>query len=115
MTFGDFSDAIMVGILNDEERSSGDQSDLMQVCRREGIPAREDWIVRFINESRALGSGLAVGEHYSASLNANGRSYAGQLRLARQPKSIGQRLRDVPRSDWIALGALIVSLVALFR
>ena len=33
---------------------------------------------------------------------------------ARQPLSMEERLRQMSRSDWIALGALITSIVALF-
>jgi hypothetical protein len=33
----------------------------------------------------------------------------------RTPKSFARKLADIPRSDWIALGALLISLFALFR
>jgi hypothetical protein len=44
-----------------------------------------------------------------------GLEQAERIRESRRPKSLLERIRSVPRSDWIALGALLVSLIALFR
>ena len=48
-------------------------------------------------------------------IDGPGLARAEALREQRRPKSVLERLGKVPRSDWIALGAFIVSLVALFK
>ena len=44
-----------------------------------------------------------------------GKLSAIQILERREPKSFFERLQIVPRSDWIALAALLISLAALFR
>lgn len=45
----------------------------------------------------------------------DGMAYADLLIAARRKKTVGERIKEVPRSDWMAFLALIVSIVALFR
>lgn len=48
-------------------------------------------------------------------INGSGLARAAEIRRARKPVSIVSRVKAVPRSDWIAFLALIVSSIALFK
>jgi len=73
-------------------------------------------------ESRGWGSSYVTwGEHFFK-INGAGLARAQQVREERRKKSFAERMRQIPRSDWIAifsalvsLGALSVSIVALWR
>jgi len=45
----------------------------------------------------------------------SGMAYADWLIADRRKKTVGERIKDVPRSDWMAFVALLVSIVALFK
>ena len=48
-------------------------------------------------------------------IDYRGVQFARQIQERRRPKSLIERARLVPRSDWIALGALVISVIALFK
>ena len=48
-------------------------------------------------------------------IDYRGVQLARQIQERRRPKSLIERARLVPRSDWIALGALVISVIALFK
>jgi hypothetical protein len=48
-------------------------------------------------------------------LTAAGKAEASRLNKSRQPLSLMQRVKAFSRSDWIALGAFVVSVIALFK
>jgi hypothetical protein len=48
-------------------------------------------------------------------LTAAGKAAASRLHEAQQPLTISQKFLAVPRSDWIAITAILISLVALFK
>ncbi|MDQ2878469.1 MAG: hypothetical protein M3R41_05280 [Pseudomonadota bacterium] len=52
---------------------------------------------------------------FSARLTELGKRAAIDALDRRAPKSIDERLRRVSRSDWIAIAAFVVSLIALFK
>ena len=71
---------------------------------------------------RLFANGLAVFVHDSDVPNRNlmritdnGIAYADNLIEVQRPKSLKERILSIPRSDWIAFGALLLSLVALTR
>jgi len=45
----------------------------------------------------------------------SGMAYADLLIAERRKKTFGERVKDIPRSDWMAFVALLVSIVALFK
>ncbi|MGC5276212.1 hypothetical protein ACPXAM_24040, partial [Escherichia coli] len=47
-------------------------------------------------------------------LTAAGKSAASKIYIQQQPPTFRQKLQAVPRSDWIALAAFVVSVIALF-
>ena len=115
-SFNSWKRDLLVSIYQIEERDGVGAVDLNAACENAGIDPDENRIGAFINEERGvLGEGAGVLDIYSFELNSTGREKAEQIAASRKPKSFGQRLKSVPRSDWIALGAFFVSLVALFK
>jgi len=81
-----------------------DQPDAHSSGRR----LQADGYVKFVQDANAPGRRLLR-------LTDSGIGLADNLIEENRERTWRERLSDVPRSDWIALGALIVSLVALFR
>ena len=116
MNFLEFQERLLIGLLEDEEKRGEHGSDMLQVCVDNNLPLNEDWLVRFINENRIRGSGTVIEDYYGFSLNVNGLSAAQKYRTDRAPKTLWQKIKSIPRSDWIATGALLISLItAIFK
>jgi hypothetical protein len=59
--------------------------------------------------------GLRLQESYPAQVTDFGKLTAIKILAEREPKSLMERLQNIPRSDWIALAALLVSIIALVK
>jgi hypothetical protein len=109
---------MLVALAEREQRTGEQHADLEEVCRDSGLPANEDWLVRFINENTLWGAGSVIGNHYTYSLNTNGLHYGLELIEKSKPKSWFQRAKEVG-PEWyavaISLLSLLISVVALFR
>jgi hypothetical protein len=48
-------------------------------------------------------------------INSDGLIRAKEIEKSKAPKSFFDKVRDIPRSDWISIGAFLVSIIALFN
>jgi len=114
MTFDEWSDTLLVRVLESEEATGNPEVDLKSLCLKFELLADDKWLSRFLKEQATFGQGATSGG-YSFALDLNGRYLANNIREKRASKTLLGRLKSVSRSDWIALGAFIISLIALFK
>jgi len=114
VNFDSWSEELFVGIFELEEATGSTGSDLEKDCAAKGISANEDWLIRFINENKEFGSGTAIAGYFF-DLNRAGRDHVTEIKQRRASRTFRGRLKSIQRSDWIAFGALIVSIFALFK
>lgn len=116
LIYQQFADKLLLGILRNEDNGIRNGSDLELVCKANNLPFDDSWLTKFINESNNhLGSGAGWDRTYSFELNAQGRARAELIRQDIESRTLRGRFKSISRSDWIALGAFVVSLFALFK
>ena len=102
---------------NHFKANPGDVTELLQksfgdVGPSEGMSSARrlhaEGLALFVQDSDAPGRSLLR-------ITATGIAFADNLLEEVRPRSWKERLSAVPRSDWIALGALAISLIALFK
>ena len=104
-------------------KQSGTDVTPIRLCaeiRREQPAWPDVFVDQTINDldSRALGQIRAPQDDPGEReffIDYRGIQFARQIQERRRPKSFIERARLVPRSDWIALGALVISVVALIK
>jgi hypothetical protein len=97
-------------------RSLGILSDHEVVNSTRELMLNRGWLVQNGSPHPKMlegGERFSIAHETSVTLTPEGKLEAIRILKALEPKSISERLSSVPRSDWIALGALIISVVAL--
>jgi hypothetical protein len=107
MTFDEWSDTLLIKALEREEATG-------KRCLEFELLANENWLSRFLKEQAKFGQGSTAGG-YSFSLDSNVLYLANSIREKRMSKTFLGRIRLIIRSDWLAPGAFIISLAALFK
>jgi hypothetical protein len=115
--YRDFREEVLIAIADEQEPPGLGEVDLFDLCRRRQIPFQETWVHLLPRDLEDLGYGS---DHSTMSarrflINGAGLAAAAEAREVRRPKSAWDKVRSVPRSDWIALGAFIVSVIALLK
>lgn len=113
MTYLDFEKRLFVALLKLQEEGETESVDLQNVCSQNGLPKNENWLVKFLNENNKFGSGNGFTDIVYFSLNREGRIHAEAIRAEVQSKTMKGRLASITRSDWIAFGALVVSVLGV--
>jgi hypothetical protein len=109
-------DEIFLAMLRLSRSGAGPQFDLITLCRELQISATPQQLLAFTSDNdgwRGLKDNTLNSIRFT--MSAEGRRHALQLEEARRPRTFEDRLKAVTRSDWIALGAFIVSIIALFK
>jgi hypothetical protein len=116
MSYGDFENRLFIGLYHDEQNGANLGSKLADVCKTEGLPIEEHYQQRFVDQNQEFGdsSGFSGG-HLCFALNDLGRNRAKQLISQNESRTLKGRIKSVNRSDWIAVGAFIVSIIGLFN
>jgi hypothetical protein len=112
-----FRDSVIVALADDQEPPGLGYLDIEDLCKRHGIFAHETWISTVGHDMQSLGWGKADSdlEEHRFLINGGGLARAAEVRQTRKPVSFFDRVRSVPRSDWIAILAFVVSVIALFK
>ncbi len=112
-----FRDAVIVALADDQEPPGLGEMDLFDLCARHQIGFHDTWVMTVGEDMERLGWGKDTStlQHKRFLINGGGLARAAEIRSARRPKPLLAKVRDVPRSDWIAFMALIVSAIALFK
>ena len=112
-----FRENLLVAMADEQEPPSWGELDLFELCERKRIRAQETWLHLVGRDLEELGYGRdrSTMKNRRFLINGAGIAAATEIRRARRPKSIRERVAEFTRSDWIALGAFVVSLVALFK
>lgn len=112
----DLEDKLFLAMLEQARRGAGSEFDLVALCASLGIHAEPSELIAFTSDNDGLrGSRSLTTKSIRFTMNAEGRRHARALEDSLRPKTLRDRLRAIPRSDWIALGALGISLIALFK
>jgi hypothetical protein len=112
----DLEDQLFLAMLEMSRAGAGREFDLSAVCRDLGIEAEPTELIAFTSDNEALrGSRNLTMASIRFTLNAEGRRHALALEQRFRPKTLKDRVIAIPRSDWIALGALTISLIALLK
>jgi hypothetical protein len=114
MTFDEWSDTLLIKALEREEATGKPEVDPKGRCLEFELLANENWLSRFLKEQAKFGQGSTAGV-YSFSLDSNVLYLANSIREKRMSKTFLGRIRLIIRSDWLAPGAFIISLAALFK
>jgi hypothetical protein len=113
----DFRDAVLVHLVNDIEPPGIPRVQLSQIATEHGLAFPPSWILALARDYEQSGWGtvhlLNQVEYFE--INGAGIARATELRRAQRRKGPLEYIRSVPRSDWIAAGAFIVSIFALFK
>ena len=109
-------DEIFLAMLRLSRSGAGPQFDLMTLCRDLNIPAEPQQLLAFTSDNDGW-RGLKDNTHSSIrfTMSSEGRRHALQLEESRRARTVRDRIRSINRSDWIALGAFVVSVIALFK
>ena len=93
----EFEDALFLALLNLDTADAGPEFDLVEVCRSQGIRANAPDITRFAMDNNGIrGRHDVTNTSASFALNAEGRRHALQLEKSRKPKTVRERIADVP-------------------
>ena len=123
LSFSAYTRELMVAILDAEERTGSAQIDLVPACEAAGLEWSNELLIRFLNEQNDVtGSGTGLFEMYSFALNSAGRERAEQIRRARLPKTLIERLTGETSQKLVnvlnfavATLALIVATIAVLK
>jgi hypothetical protein len=112
----ELEDGLFLAMLDLSRRGAGPEFDLVTINSERGFGASVEQLVSFTSDNDGL-RGTRTTTHSSVrfTLNAEGKRHALQLEESRRPRTFKDRLLSFTRSDWIALGAFIVSVFALFK
>ena len=112
-----FRDSVIVALADDQEPPGLGDLDLKDLCARHQIGFHDTWLMTVGADMEQLGWGTDTStlKQRRFLINGAGLARATEVRRARKPVRLRDRIRNVPRSDWIALSALIVSAIALFK
>lgn len=112
----ELEDRLFLAMIEMSRGGAGPEFDLVAVCRDRGIEAGPQELLAFTSDNDVLrGSRSNTMSSIRFTMNAEGRRHALDLEQRFRPKTLKDRIGSVPRSDWIAIGALAISLIALFR
>ncbi len=98
----------------------GDQTvplDIEALCQTQFPTAPPTWVENITKTlvGQGFGDDWSTMDGHRFLITGAGLLEADAIRKMRNPKSFVERIRDVPRSDWISLTAVVVSLIALFK
>jgi hypothetical protein len=111
-----FRDALLIAIADEQEPPGLGAVILQDVVNRNDVAHQPTWLQTVGADYERLGYGKIIFDgHDRFLINGAGLEAATLVRRQLAPKSLGKRISEVPRSDWIAIGAFIVSLVALLK
>jgi hypothetical protein len=115
--FNDFIEDLIVEIATVQAGDEIEGFDITDSATAKKFDAPPTWLHTVAGEmqNRGWGRDLGAFDGPSFMIDGGGIIAASLIRANRQPKTLRQRFSEVLRSDWIALGALVVSLIALFK
>ena len=109
-------DCLFIAMLDLSRKGAGPEFDLVAICEDLGIEATSRQLLAFTSDNDGWrGQRNNTLQSIRFTLSAEGRRHALALEEKRRPRSIKDRITSVTRSDWIALGALVVSAIALLK
>ncbi len=112
----DIEDKLFLAMLELSREGEGAEFDLHAICRDLEISAGDDELMAFVSDNDGLrGKSGSTLSSLRFTLNAEGRRHARSLEEKLRPKTLIDKLNSFSRSDWIAIGAFLVSLIALFK
>ena len=117
----EFEDALFLAMLELSRTGAGPEFDLVEVCRSKNLAADAPDMSRFANDNDGLrGQKISTFQSFRFILNAEGRRHALQLERSKKPRTVRDRLADIPigKGLWdlvkIGLGALLGVLVTKY-
>jgi hypothetical protein len=116
--FAKYIDDMVLALADGQSGTNLVAIDLNVIHHRDFPDTPPTWLQLAAPELTRLGYGdLAwdAGNSRAFLINGAGVIRAAQIREDRRSKSIWEKIKSVPRSDWIAIGAFIVSLIALLK
>ncbi len=116
-SYADFCDQFLVACAENQNSDEIEPIEVEAFCAKHFPKAAPTWVqsvTRTLVEMN-LGDDWSTHDGHTFVINGHGILMADKIRHNQRPKSIIDKIRSVPRSDWIALGAFVVSLIALFK
>jgi hypothetical protein len=98
-------------------RASKRLIDVEEICRKNFPDIPDNWKVEVIGTlvGFGLGQDRSTLKNRIFEISGSGILTAERILETRRKVTLAERFRSVPRSDWIAFGALVVSFIALFK
>ena len=117
ISYPSFRDSVIVAIADEQDPPGLGQVNLHDLCNRHALACTPTWIEVVGGDMDKLGWGRDVStlKERKFLINGAGLARAAEVREARKPESVSSKIKRIPRSDWIAIGALVVSLIAVFK
>ncbi|QBM74914.1 hypothetical protein E2E30_03415 [Sphingomonas sp. AAP5] len=121
MVYGDhdyitFREALLIAVADEQEPPGLGAVQLEQVAERHAITYQATWMQMVGPDFERLQYGKMIFDGETRFLiRGAGVEAATLFRRERAPKTIASRIAAVSRSDWIAVCAAIISLIALLK
>ncbi|MBU1252800.1 MAG: hypothetical protein KKE69_00200 [Alphaproteobacteria bacterium] len=115
--FDDYLDNLILEIADRQTGSEVVPTNILTIHVLKFPECPQSWAHLAASEMEARGWGKnwsTLGER-AFMMNGGGASRAQHIRASRRKKSLREKVASVPRSDWVAIGALLVSALALFK
>ena len=112
-----FRDSVIVALADEQEPPGLGSIEVSGLCKRHGISFHETWLQTIGPDMAQLGWGTdrSTLKERSFLINGSGLARAVEVRNARKPLSLKDRIAAVTRSEWISVLALFVSAIALLK
>ena len=116
MAPNELEDALFLAMLNMSRANAGPEFDLVSLCDELRINADSMQLITFTADNEGLrGTRNNTVSKIRFTMNAEGLRHALELEQLRQPVTWRSRAMGIPRSDWIAIAAVLISLIAVFK
>jgi hypothetical protein len=112
----ELEDELFLLMLRLSRSGAGPEFDLISICRDCNVSATPKQLLAFTSDNDGWrGAKSNTTSSIRFTLNAEGKRHALALEADRKSLTFFDRIRSIHRSDWIALGAFMVSIIALFK
>lgn len=112
----DVEDKLFIAMLELRRKGAGPEFDLHTICSEHNIAAEDADLLSFVSDNEGLyGTSGSTLSSLRFTLSVEGQRHARKLEDKFKPKTVTDRLNSFSRSDWIAFGAFLVSIIALFK
>jgi hypothetical protein len=112
-----FLDDLLLAIAAVQTEQPGEAVDITALCRTQFPDAHSEWVETAARQLASQGYGKDFSTKTNQYFLVEGRGWlrVEEIRNSRKPKRILDHIKDISRRYWIAIGALLVALIALFK